>query len=229
MEEIEALKAEESNPSYGGCGCKPVPPHGSGRKPAPAEGRLAAIASQILMQVLYAGRFARSDIIRCINGLACNVTRWTAQQDAELNDLMSYVECTLTWKTIGWVGDPLEEITPHLYADADLAGCPVTERSTSGYYMVARGPNTCFPIAFGCKRQGSSANCTAESELTSMNYAFRHCGRPSLTLWETLLPQLRPSVVSRGQSSHDPHLHHWPKPHYAIPLKDAGDHRKLAL
>ena len=175
--EIEALKAENNNPSYGASGCKPV-----------SEGRLASIASKILMQVLYAARFARSDLIRCINGLACNVTRWTAQQDAELNDLMSYVESTLTWKTIGWVGDPLEAVAPHLYADSDLGGCPVTERSTSGYYMVARGPNTCFPIAFGCKRQSSCANCTAESELTSMNYALRHCGLPSLTLWETLLP-----------------------------------------
>ena len=157
---------------------------GGEREPVPATGRLAPIASKILMQVLYAGRFARNDLIRCINGLACNVTRWTAQQDAELNDLMSYVDSTLNWKHIGWVGDPLEKITPHLFADADLAGCPVTERSTSGYYMVARGPNTCFPIAFGCKRQGSSANCTAESELNSMNYALRHCGLPSLTLWE---------------------------------------------
>ena len=94
MDEIEALKAEPVNPSYGARGCKPVAPDGSGREPVSAAGRLASIASKILMQVLYAARFARSDLIRCINGLACNVTRWTAQQDAELNDLMSYVDST---------------------------------------------------------------------------------------------------------------------------------------
>ena len=60
MEEIEVLKAERSSPSYGVSGCKPVP----------AEGRLASIASRILMQVLYAARFARHDFLRCINGLA---------------------------------------------------------------------------------------------------------------------------------------------------------------
>ena len=83
-----------------------------------------------------------------MNGLACHVTRWTAQHDSELNDVMCYVLGTLTWKSIGWVGDPLEDLHPHLYADADLAGCPVTERSTSGFYLVVRGPNTCVPIAF---------------------------------------------------------------------------------
>ena len=96
MEEAEALKAEQCNPSYGRSGCKPVP----------AEGRLASVASKILMQVLYAARFARSDLIRCINGLACNVTRWTAQQDAELNDLMSYVERTPAGRPSGGWADP---------------------------------------------------------------------------------------------------------------------------
>merc|ERR1712020_7589 len=101
---------------------------------------------------------------------------------------MSYIEYSVHWKSIGWVGDPIQLLSPHLYADADLAGCPITERSTSGLFMAVRGPNSCFPIAFGCKRQGSCANCTAEAELTSMNYALRHCGLPSPLIWELLFP-----------------------------------------
>ena len=143
------------------------------------------------MQVLYASRCARCDLLRCINGMAALVTRWTATQDVELNDLMSYVQSTVTWKSVAWMGDPLEALTVHLYADTDLAGCPVTERSTSGFYLVVRGPNTCFPSAYGCKRQTACANCTAESELTSMSYALRHCGLPSLMLWQTLLPNFQ--------------------------------------
>ena len=41
---------------------------------------------------------------------------------------------------------------------------------------------------FGCKRQGACAVSTAEAELTSMNYALRHCGLPSLIVWQILLP-----------------------------------------
>ena len=48
-----------------------------------------------------------------------------------------------------------------------------------------------FPVAFGCKRQTACANCTAESELSSMSYALRHCGLPSLMLWQVLLPNFR--------------------------------------
>ena len=83
--------------------------------------------------------------------------------------MMGYLEYTVHWKCMGWIGDPIEMLSPHLFADADLAGCPVTERSTSGLYMCVRGPNSCFPIAFGCKRQGACANSTAEAEATSMN------------------------------------------------------------
>merc|ERR1712079_413811 len=125
------------------------------------------------MTVLYAARFARCDLMRPVNAMACYVTRWSAAQDEDLNDLMSYIEYSVHWKSIGWVGDPINMLTPHLYADADLAGCPITERSTSGLFMAVRGPSTCFPIAFGCKRQGSCANSTPEAEITSMNYALR--------------------------------------------------------
>ena len=75
---------------------------------------------------------------------------FTATQDQELDDLMGYVLETAHWKNLGWIGDPIEELTPHLFAYADLAVCPVTERSTSGFYLAVRGPNSCFPIACGC-------------------------------------------------------------------------------
>ena len=51
-------------------------------------GRLAPIAVKILMMVLYAGRYARCDVIRCVNIMACYATKWTAAQDEELDDLM---------------------------------------------------------------------------------------------------------------------------------------------
>ena len=60
-------------------------------------GRLARVAAKILMQVLYAARYARCDVIRCINMMACYTTKWTATQDQELDDLMGYAMETVTW------------------------------------------------------------------------------------------------------------------------------------
>ena len=92
---------------------------------------MASTASKILMQVLDAARYPRCDLPRCINGMACYVTRWTAVQDGELTTLMSYVMSSYDKKAVGWVGDPLDVIEPHLFADADLAGRPATERTTT--------------------------------------------------------------------------------------------------
>ena len=81
----------------------PHPIHAEHRKLDPrCTGRLAPVAANILMQVLYAARYARCDVIRCINMMACYTTKWTATQDQELDDLMGYVMETVTWKT--WAG-----------------------------------------------------------------------------------------------------------------------------
>ena len=98
---------------------------------------------------------------------------------------------------MGWIGDPIETMTPRMFADADLAGYPVTERSTSGLFLAIRGAHSCFPIAFGFKRQGACANCIVESELASMTYTQRPCGLPSITLWELQLPTFKALYAMR--------------------------------
>ena len=80
------------------------------------------------MQVLYAARYARCDVIRCINMMACHTTKWTATQDQELDDLMGYIMETVTWKNMGWIGDSIEELTPHLFADAIACACVTVVR-----------------------------------------------------------------------------------------------------
>ena len=47
----------------------------------------------------------------------------------------------------GWVGDAVDQVTPHLFADADFAGDPKTSRSTSEMQLCLLGPNTIFPLA----------------------------------------------------------------------------------
>ena len=165
-------------------------------------GRLAPVAARILMKVLYGARCARLDLLRAVSHLACYFTKWTSKCDARLHRLICYINSTLHYRMVGWVGDKLEAMQPHLFADADLAGCVDTQRSTSGYFLVLRGPNSCFPIAGISKRQTCVSHSTPESEMVSMSLALRHCGLPCLDLWHALLPPTRVSST-RGQPGDD--------------------------
>ena len=80
-------------------------------------------------------------------------------------------------------------LQPHLFADADFAGCTETQRSTSGYHFAIRGLNICFPITGISKRQTGVSHSTPEAEIVSAGSSIRHCGLPSFALWWTLLPQ----------------------------------------
>ena len=102
---------------------------------------------------------------------------------------LCYIHPTKHLRMIGWVGDSLSALQPHLFADADFAGCTATQRSTSGYHFVIRGPNTCFPIMGVSKRQSCVSHSTPEAEMVAADFFLRHCGLPSFALRWTLLPQ----------------------------------------
>jgi len=164
--------------------------------PVPAEsaetGRLQPIAAKVLMKLLYAARLARFDLLRAICHLATYVTRWSSECDRKLHRLVCYVHSTKHLRMIGWVGDTLDQMGPHLYADADFAGCVDTQKSTSGYLMSVRGPRTCFPIVGVSKRQGCVSHSTPEAEMVATDFAVRQCGLPSISLWWTLFSHKPP-------------------------------------
>ena len=110
-------------------------------------------------------------------------------QDRQLDQLAGYLVSTKRWRQVGWVGDSLDCIQPHLFADADLAGCVASQRSTSGVHHVLRGPNTSFPVAAASKRQGCVSHSTPEAELIALNFAVRTVGLPGLLIWHTLMPK----------------------------------------
>ena len=130
---------------------------------------------------------ARYDLLRAICHLACFVTKWTPECDRKLHRLMCYVYSTYHYRLVGWVGDPKNEVAPHCFSDADLGGCVRTQRSTSGAYTCMRGPNTCFPIAAGSKRQGCIVLSTAEAELYAGFFTLRMFGIPAVQFWSTVL------------------------------------------
>ena len=66
--------------------------------------------------------------------------------------LMGYMQAAVYLIMIGWVGDSRDKLFTHVFADADFVGDVDTQRSTSGFYSVIRGPNTSCPISVGSKR-----------------------------------------------------------------------------
>ena len=95
-------------------------------------GVLSDYAASIVMKVMYGARMARFDLLRAVQGLARHMTKWTRRQDQELWRMMCYIKATKHWRLVGWIGDPLELITPTVFSDADFAGCTETRRCTSG-------------------------------------------------------------------------------------------------
>ena len=57
-------------------------------------GKLAPIASRVLMKLLFAARMARYDLLRAVQGLASRVTKWSSDCDKALHRLMCYVDST---------------------------------------------------------------------------------------------------------------------------------------
>ena len=87
-------------------------------------------------------------ILRAIGHLTRYLTKWSTQCDKRLHRLMSYVASSLDDYCIGWVGDPIEDIRLHLYTDSDFAGCALSNKSTSGVFLVLEGPHTYYPTGF---------------------------------------------------------------------------------
>ena len=112
-------------------------------RPAEAEsgstGKLAPIASRVLMKLLFAARMARYDLLRAVQGLASRITKWSTDCDKALHRLMCYVNSTIHYKMSGF-------IELWLFADSDHAG-EHDSKSTSGSFLCLVGPNTYFPLA----------------------------------------------------------------------------------
>ena len=136
-----------------GSGVRAAPQEVSGTRAAtsdkfsttPVVGRLQPVASRILMKILWVARLARPDLLRAVCHLACFVTKWDPSCDRRLHRLVGYIHGSKSLRQIGYVADTLGCLEPHLFADADFAGCTATQRSTSGLHLVIRGPGTCFP------------------------------------------------------------------------------------
>ena len=152
-----------------------------------ASGELAPNACKILMKALWLGRLARPDIVKPIGDMASCVQKWSRNNDKQLHRLICYINTTKTYRLVGQVGDDPRELHLALYVDADFAGEKSDAKSNSGGYLVLKGPNTLFPLAWVSKRQTSVSRSTTESEIVSLAHSLFQEGLPALSLWERLL------------------------------------------
>ena len=196
-------------------------------------GTLAPHAASVLMKLLYAARIARFDLLRSINSLARNVTKWSTSDDAKLHHLMCYVNSTLSMKMIGWVGDNIKDLSLALYADADFAGCAQSLRSTSGSHLHVQGKHTRFPLAGGSKRQGCVSHSTPEAEIVAADTALRTLGIPAISIWRIIAnryPQLlfhddNQGMIGVVRSGRNPTMRHMERTH-GISIASLHEHFK---
>ena len=141
------------------------------------------------MTIMYSARIARPDLLRPVLRLATCLKEWDERCDQKLHRLVRYINSSLTKRLVGWVGDSLDEILPHAYADSDFAGCERTMRSTTGAAMFMEGPWTRFLIAARSLRQGCVSNSTPEAEMVACHFCYKHIVLPSFPIWDELLPE----------------------------------------
>ena len=151
------------------------------------KGELAPNACKVLMKALWLGRLARPDIIKPIGDMATQVQKWSRNNDKQLHRLICYVNTTKNHRLVGTIRDDPRELHLALYVDADFAGAKSDARSTSGGYLVLKGPNSFFPLAWVSKRQTSVSRSTTESEVVSLAHSLYQEGLAALSLWSLML------------------------------------------
>ena len=108
-------------------------------------GKLSKIACKALMKIMYIARFARPDLLRAVGALSTMITKWDDLCDRKLFRIVKYINGSVGWRQIGFIGDGPDELELGLFSDADFAGDRDTMRSTSGVFLALYGPPQFLP------------------------------------------------------------------------------------
>jgi len=151
-----------------------------------SKGELSDNCCRVLMKALWLARLSRPDIIKPIGDLATRIQRWTRGDDKRLYRLICYLYSSPHFRLEGHIGDPLDQLYLMLFVDADFCGEKEDTKSTSGSYLVLKGPNSFFPLWWSSKRQTSTSRSTTEAEVVSLASALFSEGLPMMSLWDML-------------------------------------------
>ena len=189
-----------------------------------SSGQIGQKASSILMKLLWLARLCRPDLSFPICLLAGQITTWSRNADKQLFRLVCYVNSTISSCLFMSIHDSPETCTLDLFCDADLGGCPHTAKSTSGMFLVIRGPKGTFvPLSWHARRQQHVARSTADAELNSMSEGMYEELLPTHQLLSRLFGDMTPkphvrednaavvAAVTKGYSIKLRHLARTPK------------------
>ena len=159
-----------------------------------SSGQICRKASSILMKLLWLARLRRPDLSFPICLLAGQIASWTRNADKQLFRLY-YVNSTISHCLNLTVKDQPQDCTLDLFCDEDLGGCPHTAKSTSGMFLVVRGPNGTFvPLSWHARRQQHVARSTADAELNSVSEGLYEELLPTHQLMSKLFVELTPQT-----------------------------------
>ena len=107
------------------------------------------------------------------------------------------------------------------WPDADLAGDFMSTRSASGFFLEARGADgRSFPISWGSKKQGCTAQHTAEAETISLAACLRSELLPAQFLLQKLIrksvnamPMDSEATITSIRKGYSPATRHVPRVH----------------
>ena len=118
------------------------------------------------------------------------------------------------------MGDEQKDIRIGQYADADLAGCPETQRATSGAHWIQEGSHTRFVLSASSARQTVCSLSTPEAETIAAVKALRSSLLPAMDLWEVLLPKAKiifhednTAMIQICKTGKNPTMRHLPRVH----------------
>jgi hypothetical protein len=163
-------------------------------------GIYAKDAAHYLMRLMFAARMACPNLSLAIQRLACQITKWSADCDRRLVRLFGYIGAHYKECLYGAVQGNTCRIVA--WPDADLAGDPLTSRSTSGWFVeIETDEHFRFPISWGSKRQTSTSNHTCEAETVSLSSCVRQQGIPVQLLMRYLLGHPIDLIVKEDNSA----------------------------
>ena len=115
--------------------------------------------------------------------------------------LCTYIHHSYFYRMCAYMESGYQEFSLDVYSDSDYAGCPETQRSTTGAIIFLRGNgNTSVPISFVSKRQGSVSRSTSEAEIVAMDSTIRLLALPALSFVEEIFSKVIVHVCGDNQA-----------------------------
>ena len=145
------------------------------RRDADAEGDRAADCRSFVGSLMYIVRATRPDATFAVNRLARNVSAWTTQDDADLEQVVGYLGATadVGLELTVDVRDRKDGLWLELWVDSDHAG-HADRTSTGGWVLMLRGVNgTNVAIDWASRKQATVARSSGEAETVALADAVK--------------------------------------------------------